>query len=195
MALHPLNQQCEAKAKATGRRCERRVVGGTVCYVHGGNAKQVKVKREQRLLVAEARAAADVEPVVVQRQEPEEVLLDVLADTNAMLQAIKNEMRDNLVNPVLLQLAGEWFDRVARIAKVVTDGDLSQKLHARIGWLAEDRAATVWGHLAAIVEASPLSARQKLTLWESVADGLQLIGDERAPFGCRGMGFAVSLTG
>jgi hypothetical protein len=137
---HPLGQQCTAKAKATGQRCGRRVIGGGVCWVHGGNAKQVKAKREQRVLVAEARVATGVEPAVVQRQEPEQVLLDVLADTNTMLQAIKNEMRDNLVNPVLLQLAGEWFDRVARIAKVVTDGDLAMKLHARLGWFAEDRA-------------------------------------------------------
>ena len=72
MGLHPLNQQCEAKAKATGRRCERRVVGGTVCFVHGGNAKQVKAKREQRVALAEAQAA--VPASVVLQKEPEELL-------------------------------------------------------------------------------------------------------------------------
>lgn len=179
MALHPLNQQCEARCKSTDRRCERRVVGGTVCHVHGGNAKQVRAKREQRVVVAEARAA--VPPTVVVQREPEEILLDVLADTNTMLQAIKAEMHDNLVNPVLLQLSGEWFDRVARIAKVVTDGDLSEKLHRRVGWLAEDRAAQLTALLAAILRAAPVSAETRLAVWLARFDGLRLVADGLAP--------------
>jgi hypothetical protein len=40
--------------------------------------------------------------------------------------------------------------------------DLPQKLHDRIGWLAEDRAATITAYLAVVVEACPLMAQQKL---------------------------------
>ena len=182
MALaHPAGEQCSAKCKATGRRCERRVIGGGPCYVHGGNARQVKAKRDQRVLVAEARAAAAAEPVVLERREPEELLIDLLDDVNRILQQIKSELHGNVVSPALLQAAGEWFDRTARVAKTVIDGDLSQKLHARIGWLAADRAATCWALLAAIVEASPLSAAQRLQLWESRFDGIRAVQDGSAP--------------
>jgi hypothetical protein len=129
-------------------------------------------------LLAEAQAA----PTVVVQREPEEILLDALHDTNVTLQAIKAELHAGLVNPVLLQLAGDWLDRVARIGKVVVDGDLSRKLHERLGWLGQDRAAVVWAALAAITEASPLSARDKWRLWESRFDGLEAIRDGRAPF-------------
>jgi hypothetical protein len=182
LALHPLNQQCTAKAKATGLRCERRVVGGTVCWVHGGNAKQVKAKREQRILVAEAQAKARAAaPTVIVQREPEEILLDALHDTNQVLQQIKADIQGSYVNPILLQLAGDWFDRVARIGKAVTDGDLSERLHRRVGWLAEDRAAQLTALLASIVEHAPLSAQQRLAVWESRFDGLQAVADGRAP--------------
>jgi hypothetical protein len=181
--VHPLNQQCEARAKATGRRCERRVVGGAVCFVHGGNAKQVKAKREQRVLVAEARAAA---PSVVMA-EPEEILITALHDTNATLQAIKAQLWELSVSaeaarPVMLDLIGDWLDRVARIGKVVIDGQLVEKLERRVGVQARDLASQLTALLAAVVAASPLSAQQKLALWESRFDGLQAVADERAPF-------------
>ena len=40
----------------------------------------------------------------------------------------------------------------------------------------------MWGHLAAIVEASPLTAAQRLDVWQSRFDGLRRIGDGLAPF-------------
>ena len=52
-------------------------------------------EREQRVLLAEARAAT---PTVIM-QEPEEILLTALHDTNATLQAIRAELHAGLVNP------------------------------------------------------------------------------------------------
>jgi hypothetical protein len=181
--VNPLSEQCSARSKRSGERCKRLVIGGGVCYTHGGAARQVKARREQRVLLAEAQAAT---PAVVMA-EPEEVLLAALHDTNATLQAIKAQLCElgtntRAPNPALLELIGDWLDRVTRIGKVVMDGDLAEKLHRRLGWLAQDRAATVWGHLAAIVEASPLSAQQKSELWQARFDGLEMIGDGRAPF-------------
>jgi hypothetical protein len=154
-------------------------IGAPVCIMHGGKAAQVRRKAEERVPVAEAKAA--VPATVVVQKEPEEILIDVLADTNTMLQGIKDQMRSNVVNPHLLGVCGEWFDRVARIAKVVTDGDLSTKLHNRLGWMAQDLASQLTALLAAVVEASPLTAQQKLALWQSRFDGLQLVADGRAP--------------
>jgi hypothetical protein len=175
-----LGQQCESKVKATGKRCERRVVAANVCWVHGLNARQTRAKRDQRVALWEVQEARAAEPVVVVQREPEELLLDALHDVNQVLQQIKADLPGGSVNPILLPLAGDWLDRLSRLGKIAVD--LSRKLHERLGWLAEDRVATLWGHLAAIVEASPLSAQQRLTLWESRFDGLRAVADGRAPF-------------
>ncbi|WP_433954655.1 hypothetical protein [Janibacter indicus] len=60
-------RRCTAKAKATGLRCERAPIkGGTVCYVHGGKARQVKEAAARRLeaerLERELRATLAAEP-------------------------------------------------------------------------------------------------------------------------------------
>jgi len=48
---------CTATAKATGEPCRRAAIsGGSVCYVHGGAAPQVKRKAAER--IAEARDSA-----------------------------------------------------------------------------------------------------------------------------------------
>jgi len=117
-----------------------------------------------------------------QRREAEEVLIDLLDDVTRILDQIKSELHGNVLSPALLAVAGEWFDRTARIAKVLTDGDLATKLHARVGVQAQDLAATVWGHLAAIVEASLLTAGQRWELWQARFAGLELIRDGRAPY-------------
>lgn len=179
---HPLGQQCTATAKGTGRRCERRAIAANVCYIHGGRAKQVRQKQEQRLAVYDAQVAAAQEPVVLQRREAEEVLIDLLDDVTRILAQIKSELHGNIVSPALLAVAGEWMDRTARVAKLITDGDLATKLHERLGWLARDRADTLLGHIAAVVTAAPLTAADKLRLWESVGNGLRLIERGEMPF-------------
>jgi hypothetical protein len=163
------------------------VVGGTVCWVHGGNARQVRQKREQRVALYDAQVAAAQDPVVVVQKEPEELLLDVLADTNQVLSAIKSQMQNNLYDPILLQVLGDWIDRLGRLGKVIVDGDLATKLHARLGWLAADRAAVCWALLAAVVAESPLSAQQKSALWQSRFDGLRAVEDSQRPFRLEGV--------
>ena len=79
-ARDPLTSRCTAKAKSTGKQCRQWVRGGGVCPSHGGAARQVKAKREQRVLVAELEAKAAAQ-TVVERREPEELILDALHDT------------------------------------------------------------------------------------------------------------------
>jgi hypothetical protein len=182
---HPLGQQCTAKAKATGKWCERRVIAGSVCYIHGGRAAQVSQKQQERLALWEVQEARAADPVVVVQKQPEELILDALHDVNGVLQQIKADLHGGSVNPILLEVAGQWIDRLGRLGKVALDGDLSERLERRVGWVAKDRAAVCWALLAAIVEASPLTAAQRLAVWESRFDGLRAVDDGRAPARCR----------
>lgn len=187
MLAHPLGQQCTAKAKATGKRCERRCVASTVCHVHGQRARQVKQKQEQRLALYDAQMAAGQDPVVVVQREPEELLIAALTDVNEVLSAVKSQMRNNIVDPILLEVCGQWIDRLGRLGKVIVDGDLSTKLHTRLGWLAKDRVAVCWAMMAAVVAESPLSAEQKSALWQSRFAGLRAIEAEQRPFRLEGV--------
>ena len=53
MGTNPMvdsRRQCTAKAKSTGKRCQRAPIkGGSVCPKHGGSAPQVKEKARLRL--------------------------------------------------------------------------------------------------------------------------------------------------
>jgi hypothetical protein len=181
MALaHPLGQQCTAMSKRTGKQCQRRAIGSPVCIMHGGRAAQVRRKAEERVMVAELEAKVAADTVLV-RREPEQLLLDALHDTNMVLTRIKADLSDGLVNPILLDLAGDWLDRLGRLGKIIVDGDLVERLERRIGVKAQDIGSQLNGCLAAIVEYSPLSAADKLRLWESRWDGLEAVRDGRAP--------------
>lgn len=53
---HPLSERCTATSKRTGQRCQLTVIGGGVCFMHGGKAPQVAAKREERIVAFEAKA-------------------------------------------------------------------------------------------------------------------------------------------
>jgi len=182
VALHPLNQQWEARAKSTGKRCERRVIAANVCWVHGLGAKQTRAKQQQRLALWEVQEARAADPVVVIRQEPEELLLTALDDVNQVLSAIKAQMQNNIVDPLLLETCGQWLDRLGRLGKVIVDGDLSTRLHTRLGWLAQDRSQQLWGLMAATLKAAEgLSAADRLLLWNSVSAAVRMQLSEVEP--------------
>jgi hypothetical protein len=130
--------------------------------------------------VAELEAQAAAQAVAV-RREPEELLLDALHDTNAVLARIKADLHGGVVNPILLKLCGDWLDRLGRLGKVVVDGDLSEKLHRRVGWMAQDRAAQLWGMLAAVLRSAPLTAQDRLLLWNSIPTAARLVADGDEP--------------
>lgn len=57
--------QCTATAKSTGEQCQRAAIkGGTVCHVHGGAAKQVKEKAQERLDRMADEVTAEVQEII-----------------------------------------------------------------------------------------------------------------------------------
>lgn len=57
--------QCTATAKSTGERCKQPAVpGASVCRFHGGSAKQVKEKAQERLDRMADETTADMQEII-----------------------------------------------------------------------------------------------------------------------------------
>jgi hypothetical protein len=120
---HPLSDRCTAKAKGTGERCRRFVIGGGVCVNHGGRAPQVAARREARIIEGEARLRGDA----VESRLPADALLAAAADADQMLQRLKSDLAGGTLTPASLSAFGEWLDRTARIAKTVLDAGIDER--------------------------------------------------------------------
>jgi hypothetical protein len=181
VAQHPLSQQCSATSKQSGKRCRRRTIAANICWVHGVNAKQVKARREQRLALFEA--TRNQPATVIERREPEQVLLDALHDTNITLQQIKAELSVGVVSPPLLMVAGEWLDRLGRLGKIVIDGELENRLEARrtrrIEVEAHDRADFLTGLFVRTLQSAPISATARLAAWDAFYGVLQEVHEQQ----------------
>ena len=85
------SRQCTATANSTGERCQRAAIkGSNVCYVHGGAAKQVKEKAQERL----NRMADSTTATIQQQIEDLEQEYEAAEDAEEKL-AIMSEMRRN----------------------------------------------------------------------------------------------------
>lgn len=122
MGAHPLSEQCSATSKATGQRCQRHVIGGGVCWVHGGAAPQVARAREARIIAAEAAREAPVSMA-----DAADVLTSAMNDAHALLQRIKENIANGRVTDGDLRALGEWVDRAARISKLVVDAGIEER--------------------------------------------------------------------
>jgi hypothetical protein len=120
---NPLAERCPAKAKGSGERCKTRVVGGGPCRVHGGKAPQVAAARERRIIAGEAAlATAGHKP-----RSPHDALLAAAGDADAILQKLKEQLREGVLDGDLLSTLGDWLDRTSRLSKIVIDAKLDER--------------------------------------------------------------------
>lgn len=86
--------QCSAMSKGSGQRCRRKaILGGTVCPMHGGAARQVKEAAQRRLdalvdpAIVGLRASLDANQVVVVSGGKEAATTITVADHSTRLRA------------------------------------------------------------------------------------------------------------
>jgi hypothetical protein len=126
MRRDPTSAQCTATAKSTGRRCERRTLGGPgVCYVHGGNASQVKAAREARIIQMRAQLA-DREPQPP--RHPAEVLLSAIDGSDRVMLQLRRDFELGVLSPELHRAFGEALDRSGRLSKLALDASATERL-------------------------------------------------------------------
>jgi hypothetical protein len=153
----PFADRCTATAKSTGLRCERRVIGGGVCIMHGGNAPQVRNRREARILAAEA-----AQEMPVTATDAAAVMTSAMSDAHSLLQRLKVNMAKGQLESQDLTALGDWIDRAARVAKLVNDAGLEE----RKVQLAEDQARI----LASVI---------RLVLAEMLEGVLRVLADDQ----------------
>jgi hypothetical protein len=150
---HPLAEQCPAKSKRTGERCQLRVIGGGPCRWHGGNAPQVRAAREARIVAAEAareapRSAADAA----------DVLTSAMNDAHALKERLKENLAAGRITEMqAFSALGEWVDRSARISKLVVDAGIEER-QVRLAESAVDQVVQV---VNMILDDLGLDARQR----------------------------------
>jgi hypothetical protein len=172
--VHPATERCSAKSKRSGEPCKRWVKGGGVCAIHGGRAPQVAARREQRILLAEARAKAA--PAVAEQVVPasaEEILISLLTDVRETLVKLKAEMATN-PSPHWLVLLGDWLDRADRISRTVLVTNAQQRLEARQQQLALTHSEQLLTLIFIAITEADLTASQRVAvldaLFEAMAD-------------------------
>ncbi len=114
--------QCTARAKGTGERCKRLVVGGGVCPMHGRN-RHVKANQEARKLRAQAAAYGDV----VERS-PAEALMAAGTALDSGLQALERlATAGGAVDPVVLREIRAAATESGRMQKLIQDAGLDER--------------------------------------------------------------------
>lgn len=164
----PLAEQCTATSKSSGQRCQIRVVGGGPCRVHGGNAPQVRVKREARILAAEAARSAPVTAA-----DAADVMTSAMNDAHSLLQRLKVNMANGRLEASDLSALGEWVDRAGRLAKLVADAGIEER---RIK-IAEGQGALIFEAIERILAALGLGEEHRRRLPEVAPPILRAIGE------------------
>jgi hypothetical protein len=164
------------------------VVGGGVCPMHGGRAKHVEARRQQRILLYEAEAQAKAAPFV--EPEPElsadEILISLLRDVRRTFEHVKAGLVSNSDPSQLatwLAVMGEWADRLDRISRSAIVTNAEARVAQRRVAVTEAQVATLVTAMHLGVTSSDLTARQRVEVVETVLEAIQndnlpLIGAE-----------------
>lgn len=95
--------RCSATSTQSGERCRKRpIVGGTVCFTHGGATPQVKAKAAER--VVEAQVAREIGR---QGWEPVTDPVGAYADNAGEVLAFKDRLRERV------ETLDDWTMRIA----------------------------------------------------------------------------------
>lgn len=177
-------EQCTARSKQTGERCKRKVRGGGVCHYHGGAARQVRAKREQRVAEAELLAEAKADPTLPADASPAEVLLHAMTSAHRVLLRLQSVgMGTSYIGPTALDLLGTWIDRASKAASVVVSSKADELRIRQAERVAESQARQVVDVIARVLSFLDLTEAQEARLPEAMAEALDALGLLTPPAG------------
>ena len=149
--------------------------------MHGGSARQVRARREQRILLYEAKVKASP-PVVEPEPEPsaDEVLIGLLRDVRRTLQQIQVSLAES-PSPQWLTVLGEWLDRADRISRSVIVTRAEERIAQRRVAVTGEQVATLTTVMFIGLTSSDLSARQTVEVMDAVLAAIQRAGAGELP--------------
>jgi hypothetical protein len=141
--------------------------------MHGGRARQVNARREQRVLLYEAEQKAAPRMVEPELPEPtaDETLVAVLKDVRTTLQHLRVEMAVN-ASPTLLALLGDWLDRADRISRSVIITRAEERIAQRKVAITQEQVGKLSTFMYLAVQEAGLSAVQKVAVMDSLLGSL-----------------------
>jgi hypothetical protein len=149
--------------------------------MHGGKARQVKARREQRVLLFEAQQRA-APPVV--EPEPElsadEILIGLLRDVRRTFEHVKAGLVSNSDPSQLatwLAVMGDWADRLDRISRSTIITNAEARVTQRKAAVTETQVAQLSTFVYLAVTEADLSAGQKVAVMDTLL-GAVLRADE-----------------
>lgn len=182
-----IKNQCRAKAKSTGERCQRSpVAGAAVCRVHGGASQHVKAAARRRLEVQAVQA--DMMSVIASEglqgvTDPLEALARLATEALAMKSALAarvNALQQlSHMSPVGEQIKAEVLlyeraiDRSAKFLDVLAKSGFEER---RVR-LAEDQGNLVHEVIMAIFQRLELTESQWGLARVAAPEELRRLGD------------------
>lgn len=148
--MRAVSEQCTARSKRSGQRCEHRVIGGGPCHLHGGKAPQVRQARERRIALAEALAR---DP----RRDPGDVLRDVLHTNDHLMRKARAEVDADRPTAATMARLLEATERAGRWAKTSLDAEVDQ----RQTQVLEAHAAMLAGVIQRVLDRLALTPEQQ----------------------------------
>lgn len=188
----PYTTQCTATNKRTGTRCKRLVVGGGVCYLHGGNAPQVRRKREARVAAAQLAAEAERIGNATGTATPAEMLLGA-AQTAHDVVGLLSQRAGAKPSPELLDALAPWLDRVGKLAALVVSSKADELVISQASRIADGQARVMFRAVEATVSKLNLTPDQRERVPEALRAALRALGLAPDPEG--GVGGADASTG
>lgn len=179
--IAPDDLRCRGTSKASGERCPQYAIkGGTVCYHHGGAAKQVREKANMRL--ATQKIEKNVEAVLAHEgitaiEDPLAELGKLASASTAMMQALgarvnalkelaQLDFKGSLDLKVEVGLYERAMDRTHRLLdSLVKHGYAERQIT-----IAENEALLVAGVIRRVVSALGLTAEQQATAQTLLAE-------------------------
>ena len=178
----PYGEQCTARAKSTSARCQRRVIGGGVCIMHGGKAPQVAAAGEARIIELQAQLeAGQLEPA--KPRHAAEVLLGSIEASDNVMRQLQHDLIRGELTVALSTAYGAWVDRAGRLAKLALDPHIDGRMlaleEARVTRSAEELAGQLLGALSLTLRLAEVSAAARLEVWRSWYRALREIQREQ----------------
>lgn len=120
-----MSQKCKAKAKRTGKQCQRdAVIGLEVCQVHGGSTARAKEKSAR--IKQEMKVQRHLDRLGLRREglAPTELLQETIERVGADLEYAASQAQGSTEWADAYQ---QILDRAARIAKAGVDAGIAER--------------------------------------------------------------------